>query len=567
MQSHSSAGGDRLSSHALQDLSLMYFSKSIRALQAEKAPRLIFLTGTVVGIVCFIYYYAQGLTVAHYDAKAHLLVARRMVDSLEPGYGQMGVNWLPLVHLVYLPFVIFDAQYRSGLLPSLISVFAFAVSGWLTYRIAHRITGSVGAGVFAALILLANPNLQYLQSCPLTEPLYMMLLLLALDSLIVWRESDCSGQPWLAAVWISLGALCRYEGWYVFAGLMLLLLYDFWTQYMPRRRVLQAAGVFLSVFILPAAAHFGYIFLRLGDNFFRRVAGGNADPYITYKRPILSAIYHLGELSQIVSLLPLLVSAAGLVLLLVQRKQFSLRAPLLLLWLPSLINISALYWGLIYRLRYSVLLMPAVAIFGCFVVTSAAAKKHTLLWLSLLVMVLPGLSWYFWRADHAWKLEPGPGILLLPAAALLLFLIARARHHCGWALLSLCNLGMYFPVLAREDRPMMVETLEHEPIEPERREVMQYIRQNYDRKRILIDMGKQAPLVYDLGLNVKEFIYNEGGERLWHEAWRDPANQVGWLCAESGDAIWSRLQVDPTWVREYSLELKTEHFSLYRLKN
>ena len=91
---------------------------------------------------------------------------------------------------MYLPFVIFQSQYRSGFLPSLISVFAFALSGWLTYRIVYRITGSVAPGIFAAAILLGNPNLEYLQSCPLTEPLYMVLLLLALDSLISWRESD-----------------------------------------------------------------------------------------------------------------------------------------------------------------------------------------------------------------------------------------------------------------------------------------------------------------------------------------------------------------------------------------
>ncbi len=113
----------------------------------------------------------------------------------------------------------------------------------------------------------------------------------------------------------------------------------------------------------------------------------------------------------------------------------------------------------------------------------------------------------------------------------------------------------------------MVETLEHEFIEPERQQIMQYIRQNYDGKRILIDMGKQAPLVYDSGLNVKEFVYNEGGETLWHEALRNPAKQVGWLCAQTGDAVWERLQVDPGWAGEYSLAVKTESLSLYRLKN
>ena len=545
----------------------MFVSKSIRAVLESNIPRLVFLAGLILGLSFFAYYHGHGLTLAHYDAKAHLVVARRIVDSIEPGYGQMGVNWLPLIHLIYLPFVIFESQYRSGFLPSLISVCAFALSGWLTYRVAHRMTCSISAGIFAAAILLGNPNLEYLQSCPLTEPLYMMFLLLALDSLISWRESDRASQPWLAAVWISLGALCRYEGWYVFAGVLLLLLYDFWTEYLPRRRAVQAAAVFFTVFAVPAVAHFGYIFLRLGDNFFRRVAGGNPAPYLTYKRPVLSIVFHLGELSQVASILPLLMAAAGLLLMLGQRKKFSFRAPLLLLWLPSLINISALYWGMIYRLRYSVLLLPAVAIFGGLVLTSARAKRHALLILLITAMGLPWLSWCFFPTNQGEKLLPGPGALIVPAVGLILFTIARVSEEYGWVLLSLCVLGMQIPPLEREDRPMMAETLEHDFIEPERQLVMQCLRRNYDRTRILIDMGKQAPLVYDSGLNAKEFVYSEGGESLWHEALSNPSKQVGWICASAGDEISERLQVDPGWAHGYSLAVKTKSLSLYRRKN
>ena len=546
----------------------MRLLRSTGAMGNEAAvTRLVLLAGIIIGIVSFLYYYAHGLTLAHYDAKAHLLVARRMVDSLEPGYAQMGAHWLPLVHLIYLPFVIFDSQYRSGLLPSLISVISFALSGWLTFRIARRITGSVAAGVFASAVLLLNPNLHYLQSCPLTEPIYMLLLLLALDSFVSWRESDHTRQPWLAAVWMALGTLCRYEGWYILAGLLVLLAFDFWTKYVPRRKTIQAAVVFVGVFAAPAAAHFGYIYFRLGDNFFRRVAEGNPDPYLTYKRPILSVIYHLGELSQMAAILPLFAAAAGLLLLLVQRNKFWSRAPLLLLWLPSLINISALYWGLIYRLRYSVLLLPAVAIFGSLVITSAAAKKRALILLVITVTAMPWISWYLGKTGAMGQLKPGPGVLLLPAAGLILFMIATTRRQYDWALLAFCVLGMQIPPLEREKLPIIVETLEHEFIEPERREVMAYIRQNYDGKRILIDMGRQAPFVYDSGLNVREFVYNEGGEKLWHQALQDPAKHVGWLFLETGDVVWKVLQVDPRWAAEYSLALKTEYFSLYRLKN
>jgi hypothetical protein len=266
------------------------------------------------------------------------------------------------------------------------------------------------------------------------------------------------------------------------------------------------------------------------------------------------------------ALLPLLVAAAGLIVMLSQRKQLSIRAPLLLLWLPSLINISALYWGMIYRLRYSVILLPAVAIFGSIVLTSTVAKKRTFLFLVLVAMVMPWLSWYFLKTDPGGRLVAGPGALLLPAAGLILYMIARVRQQHAWVLPAFLVLSMHVPLLKREVRPMMVETMEHEFIEPERREVMRYILRNYDHSRILIDMGKQAPLVYDLGLNVKEFVYNEGGETVWHEALKNPAKHVGWMCSEQGDAIWERLQVDPDWVRAYVLALKTEHFSIYRLK-
>jgi 4-amino-4-deoxy-L-arabinose transferase-like glycosyltransferase len=463
--------------------------------------------------------------------------------------------------------VAFESQYRSGLLPSLISVCAFALSGWLTYRISYRLTGSMAAGVFAAAVLLANPNLEYLQSCPLTEPVYMALLLLAVDRLIVWRESDHSTLPWLAAVWTALGALCRYEGWYFLAGVFLLFFYDFCTKYVPRRRVVQAGALFLTAFGVPVAAHFGYIAVQLKDNFFSRVAEGNPAPYLTYKRPVLSILYHLAELSQMAAILPLLLAAAGVLLFVLQRKELKFRAPLMLLWLPSLINVSALYWGLVYRLRYSVLLVPAIAIFGSLLLTSDKAKRRALVFLAITVMLLPCFSWYASRVAQSEMLAPGPGALMLPVAGLILFMGARVRAWDNWALLVLCVLGMQFPPLAREDHPMIDETLEHQFIEPERQEVLQYLRQNYDGRRILIDMGKLAPLVYDSELPVKGFVYNEGGKELWNRAFRKPEREVGWLCVQKGDALWGQLQVDPHWADEYALAVKTEYFSLYRLKH
>ncbi len=543
----------------------MLFFKDGCGPESARISRWVLAAGFATGVAAFLYYYSNQLTLAHYDAKAHMLVARRIFDSLEPGYAQMGAHWLPLTHLLYLPFVVFDSQYRSGFLPSLLSVCAFAFSGWLAYRISFRVTGSAAAGVFAAVVLLANPNLQYLQSCPLTEPIFMLLFLLALDRLILWRESDHSSLPWPAAVCVALAGLCRYEGWYLLAGMLLLLLYDAWTRTVPPRAAIRAGAVFVAVFGVPAAAHFGYIFFRLGSVFFTRVAAGNPDPYLTHKRPFLALGYHLGELCQMSALLPLLLAAAGFLLVILQRGEFRKRAPLLLLWIPSLVNVSALYWGLIYRLRYSALILPAVAIFGSLILASVAAKRRALFSLAIVVSILPWLSWHFPRIDEGNLLAAGPGALTLPAAAVVLVLIAQAAQRYGASLLVLCVLAMQHPALACEHRPIMAETLEHEFIESERLEIIRCLRKNYDGGRILVDMGRLAPLVYDSGLAVKEFIYNEGGEMLWHKAVNDPERHVRWMCAEKGDAVWAHLSGDPEWARAYSVVIRTERFSLYRL--
>jgi hypothetical protein len=47
------------------------------------------------GVVAAAHYHRLGLTLAHYDARAHLVVARRVFDSLTPGWQQVGAIWLP----------------------------------------------------------------------------------------------------------------------------------------------------------------------------------------------------------------------------------------------------------------------------------------------------------------------------------------------------------------------------------------------------------------------------------------------------------------------------------------
>jgi proteasome lid subunit RPN8/RPN11 len=525
----------------------------------------ILIAAAGVGLAALCYYFSRGLTTAHYDAKAHLVVARRIVDAEVPGYSQMGAHWLPLIHLVYIPFVLIESQYRSGLLPSLISVAAFAVAVCLVFRISRGVTDSPAAGAFAAVLMMANPNLQYVQSCPLAEPLYMMLSLFFLAALLRWREKAAAGLPWEAAIWGALAALCRYEGWLALAGSILLILHDGLRRRLSRPHAFRAAALIALVSGVPILAHFAYIYARLGDSIFQRVARGYSAPEVTYGNPLLALIYHFGEIAQVATVLPLIAGLAGTLLFIIQKDGRERRAPLLLLWVPSLVNIAALQWGLIYRVRYSVLLLPALAIFASLLAVSARASRGALLGGALTVTVLPWLSWIF---PHRWEfhfLYPGPGLLVLPVAAMFLALwgMASCRHFFSLALLCIC--GLQLPVLEGETRAVLAEAREHDFMEAERRDALLYLRENYDGTGILLDMSRLAPLVFDSGLPVKEFVYNEGDMSAWRRAAASPERVVGWICSEPGDAISNRLQIDPHWARRYALAVRTKTILLLRL--
>src|SRR5438477_12735280 len=73
------------------------------------------LLSAAIGIVAAWWTFAHGYTLYYGDAEAHLNIARRIVDSRTPGPDQIGTVWLPLPHLLLIPFVIRDSWWHGGL--------------------------------------------------------------------------------------------------------------------------------------------------------------------------------------------------------------------------------------------------------------------------------------------------------------------------------------------------------------------------------------------------------------------------------------------------------------------
>jgi len=186
---------------------------------------LLTLAAIIVGLVNWILLWRADLVLSHYDAKAHLVVARRIVDNVTPGWQQIGGVWLPLPHLLSALPVQMDVLYRTGAFASLVSIVCLAILVFATARLVRLATGSpLGVAVAGALILL-NPNLLYLHATPMTEPLLLAATSLAILWLVEWVPQNQDEVPPRLGWALFAAAWTRYEAWLVIAGALPAALY------------------------------------------------------------------------------------------------------------------------------------------------------------------------------------------------------------------------------------------------------------------------------------------------------------------------------------------------------
>src|ERR1700680_1612306 len=77
-----------------------------------------------VSFISFVYYFQHGGLLLYGDAVAHINIARRVFDSRTPGLLQLGTVWLPLPHLLVIPFLLSSWMWRTGVggsIPSMVS--------------------------------------------------------------------------------------------------------------------------------------------------------------------------------------------------------------------------------------------------------------------------------------------------------------------------------------------------------------------------------------------------------------------------------------------------------------
>src|SRR5258706_5846837 len=169
----------------------------------------------IIGVAAARWCLARGYTLYYGDGEAHLNIARRILDSRTPGSEQLGTVWLPLPHLLMIPFVTRDSWWHSGLAGAIPSAASFVIASAFLFAAARHLYLSTAAGVAAALLFALNQNMLYLQSIPMTEALFAASLAALLWATIWFRSTQSMWAVLVAAAASNAASLTRYEGWFL----------------------------------------------------------------------------------------------------------------------------------------------------------------------------------------------------------------------------------------------------------------------------------------------------------------------------------------------------------------
>ena len=464
------------------------------------------MAALVVGLAAWVFYLNEGLVLAHYDAKAHLVVARRVIDSLTPGWPQIGAVWLPLPHLIQILPTQVDVLYRSGAFGSLLSVACFGAATWALSRLVLLMTGSRLGAVTAAALFVLNPNLLYIHSTPMTEPLLIAGTLLTVLWLYEWLTGDGARAPSFRLKWaLFLTAWTRYEAWPILVAALAIVAVVLW------RRGLAFDAIAHRTWALarwPAAAVAIFLVLSrvtVGQWF---VSGGFYERDPTYDaqagKTLLAIWWGTHRLSgYVVEIVGLTMAAVVAVRALLRREE---SAPLVTvaLFAAAALPAVAFYEAHPFRIRYMVPLVSACALFCGVAVGSIGPPKG---------------------GPHEPKGGPYKSAAWLLAAVLVASTLIESPP---WSM----------------DRPLIVEAQLDAANSRERQAVTACLVPSYRGEKVLASMGSLAHYMQELsheGFAIADFIH-EGNGALWELALETgPAPHAGWMLveekSEGGDVL------------------------------
>ncbi|GCE10471.1 hypothetical protein [Tengunoibacter tsumagoiensis] len=183
----------------------------------------VILLASIASVIASIGFFMNSETLIYDDAYSHIRIARSMVDSITPGFAQLGGVWLPLHHLLMVPFIWNDTLWRTGFAGSIPSMSAYILGCAYLFLLIRQLTHNNMASFIGTLVMLLNPDLLYLQSTALSEIECVSAVLFTFYYVLRWVQEDQTRDLVLMAFGILLVSLIRYDGWSLFIILFALV--------------------------------------------------------------------------------------------------------------------------------------------------------------------------------------------------------------------------------------------------------------------------------------------------------------------------------------------------------
>ena len=480
---------------------------------------LVGLLALFSGLAATMWALATHTVLAYGDAEAHLNISKRVVSGLTAGLAQLGSVWLPLPHLLMMPFVVNDELWRTGLAGAAVGVPSLVLAAVMSYRTSYLLTGSIAASWLAPLVIIANPNTLYLAATPMTELLLLAMAASSLYYLCKWVLHDGVNNLVLTAVFASLASLARYDGWalvLIEAVAVALIAVD---RHRTRASVEGLSVLFGVLAFTGIAGWFLWNQLIFSNPlYFAESVYGSAQQQQFFLREGLLPTYHdLGkstlywfeDVRIIAGSALLLLAALGLTLLVAKSIRQRRIGPLLIA--ATALSCFAFYILSLY-LGQASLLLPRFA--------PPAAPPYRM-------------------SNLRYGLQA-----LLPIGVFIAYLAARKpRFFVPILAAVVAAQGIFFlatnQVMAYRDG---TEGLSSQRVSkgPDSSVVEDWLRRNYDGGLVLMDDYRRPVGPVESGIPMNSFI-GVGNKPYWQESLDNPGKHAQWVILQQAntDAVWT----------------------------
>lgn len=491
----------------------------------------------VMSVLSFIYFHLEGTILVNIDSISRLMIARRVVDSWEPSFAQLGTVWLPLTHILSLPFISIDPLYNTGLAGSLISMAAFVIASLYLYKLVQKLTDDRNAALLGVIMFIVNVEILYLQATPMTElPLYATVLA-STYYLLRFEQERRFGWLFWSSLSIALGSLIRYEAWFLLpfqAGVIGYLL----LRQRATRHEVEAHLIFWGYWAFTGIAFWLLWNQVIVGDFLAFQRGEYAKPslWVSADDPVIGS-WSTAFLSYLYASLDNLgwIFAVGVVCLGVYLWQTRLRpgslAPLTL-WIFFPAFVAMLYLG--QRPLY----VPEFY---------DGDRYNTRF---ALIMLLPTIIFIAYVVRNRLRLSA------LTAGLAAVFMLVKVMD------VGVINVQEVATDLGRPEVRSQLDAAA-------------WLQANYDNTPLLLETyGNERTLFYSQ-ISMRRLI-TEGTYQIWEQALEDPTEWVDWIVMRGGspakagwsvpDVVWQTLGEDPAVGRHYELVYSNDSYDIYRLR-